>query len=488
MRVWTNGKAVFAWLPVGKLRLDLEDSSKSAFETGPDPDRRQADADADSELVALTPKKGKDLLDGYAGPEPIDAIAIDEKDIAYVVAGDEGPPELRIGAAKGKKPKRVITLSAQGKTVTWPERTMWAASAPPAPSTEREFGGAGHRAIRLAQSEHGLAVASGPTGHVGVLRPGGEDFEFVLRLPCHDEAVVHAVATGVGVLATLVVEDRHSLAVHLDPEGKLLGRWPDDSFGWGMTSLGLLGAHAVVYEDQSQSLSLLRLPDLAEEQRQGLATEVVDLATAADGRTFAVCSANRVVVGRLDPEEGRFSLDDPHSVAALIAYAQSDDAKRVPRYRPEPASDPTSVGFSALKVEGAAWKAEAGEAFEIALTFRSAGLAGRGIVVQVGGPAIDEGHLTIAKVRADDDEAELDEAGRAELPNVRLVQGVKYPLEPKPKKSEDKDVGRIALEATHFEIRLEGQAQKAGRPLFWVAVGASAGSTPVKRTRPFVVG
>jgi len=489
MRVWTNGKAVYAWLPVGKLRIDLEDGTKSQFETGPDPERRQADAQADSELFAPGPKKGADLLETYAGPEPIEAIAASDKEVAAVVATEGGPPELRIGAPKAKSPKLVIPLQAEGTSVTWPEPTMWAASVPPPISKDAAFAPKGPRGVRLSQSPHGLAVACGATGHVAVLRPKSKTFDFVLRLPSHDDALLHAVATERGVLATLVVEDRHSLAVHLDESGQLLGRWPEDSFGWGMTQMGLLGDCALVYEEQAQSLSLLRLPELVEEQRQRVGTKIVDLAAAADGNSFAAAAATQVVVGRYEvkKDKPRFSLDEPHSVAALISFTENDELTKVSRYRPERATGPAAVGFSALKTSAEAWQSKAGESFEITLTFRSAGEPGEGIVVQVGGAAIDEGHVVITSASADGQEVALDDEGKAELGNLRLVHGLAYPLEPKPKKAEDKEVGRIALEATHFQVTLKGEAKKAGTPLLWVSAGALSGTAPVKRTRPFTV-
>ncbi|MEQ9325602.1 MAG: hypothetical protein RIF41_40930 [Polyangiaceae bacterium] len=490
MRVWTNGKAVFAWLPVGRLRIDLEDGTKSTFETGPDPDRRQADAYTDAELFAPALKKGVDLLAAYDGDAPIDAVATSDKDIAVVVGEDGGPLELRVGPPKGKKPKLAISLDAKGTPVSWPEATMWAASAPPPISSDSAFVAKGPRGARLSQSPHGLSIACGASGHVAVVRPGSKKLDFVLRLPCHDDALLHAVATEQGVLATLVVEDRHSLAVHLSEDGELLGRWPEDSFGWGMTKMALLGEHALVYEDQAQSLSLLRLPDLVEEQRQRSGTKVVDLAATTDGTSFAAAASTQVVVGRIEEkkDKARFTLGDTHSVAALVSFTESEDQTRVSRYRPERATDPATVGFSALKTGGPPWAAKAGEPFEITLTFRSAGEPGRGVVIQVGGAAVDDGHLTITHVRAGDDEVALDDEHRAELPDVQLVHGLTYPLSPKPKKAEDKEVGRVALEATHFEVTLKGEAKKKGAPLFWVSAGALSGTTPVKRTRPFNIG
>ena len=103
---------------------------------------------------------------------------------------------------------------------------MWAASAPPPISSDSAFVAKGPRGARLSQSPHGLSIACGASGHVAVVRPGSKKLDFVLRLPCHDDALLHAVATEQGVLATLVVEDRHSLAVHLSEDGELLGRWP----------------------------------------------------------------------------------------------------------------------------------------------------------------------------------------------------------------------------------------------------------------------
>jgi hypothetical protein len=152
------------------------------------------------------------------------------------------------------------------------------------------------------------------------------------------------------------------------------------------------------------------------------------------------------------------------------------------------------VGFPTIKETGGPWRAKAGEGFEISILLRSTGERGEGVFVQVGGPAIDAGHLRITHARAADQdgdqdrEVELNADRRAELPSLRLPQGLVYPLDPKPKKPEDKEVGEVALEATHFEILLRGEALKAGRPLFWVSVGAlAAGSSPVKRTRPFFV-
>ena len=171
-----------------------------------------------------------------------------------------------------------------------------------------------------------------------------------------------------------------------------------------------------------------------------------------------------------------------------MSFTESEDQTRVSRYRPERATDPATVGFSALKTSAEAWTAKAGEPFEITLTFRSAGEPGRGIVVQVGGAAIDDGHLCITHVRAEEDEVAFDDELKAELPNVRLVHGLTYPLSPKPKKAEDKEVGRVALEATHFAVTLKGEAKKPGAPLLWVSAGALSGTTPVKRTRPFNIG
>ena len=159
-----------------------------------------------------------------------------------------------------------------------------------------------------------------------------------------------------------------------------------------------------------------------------------------------------------------------------------------PLYDPRRHHGRASIGFG-VGASPRSWSAVVGREFSIPMTVRSTGGAGAGLWVRVSGDALPR--LKQLSVRMGESYFELKADGdglRAELPEVPLVLGVVYPLDPKPKNDTDKVRAQGLLEATQIAFELRGIAQAEGREMLRIGVGAlNSDAPPMKWMRPLVV-
>ncbi len=162
-------------------------------------------------------------------------------------------------------------------------------------------------------------------------------------------------------------------------------------------------------------------------------------------------------------------------------------AKRV-AYDPKRAHGSPAIGFPA-KQKPPEWQLRAGAAFSLELLVRSTGGRGRGLFVQLEGEALSQ--VDVHEVVCGACRARFERHGttlRAELPDVELIDGVRYPLDPPPKNDKQKERAEEILAACHVSLVVHGNAKQASRELLRVSCGAlGSESTPMKWMRPLII-
>jgi len=498
VRVWTNGKITRAWTEKGHFRVEPRGRSRHVVvETVPD--RKRSYASYLNDDVGVWDDDLGERLDERV-PLPSGAILDlrrwgEERVAAAVAPEGDHPPELVVAPVDGESPELVLKLEGAPKTkVEFPakdEGWIWSKDAVPWPKSEG-FGDAEASKLNVRTSRYGVGVAGSSTGHVAVLRPGAEDFAFRFRVPAMEESTVYAVPTKWGALVALVVDGKESLLLHVDPKGKLLGRWPEESCAMGMTAPVLLGDDRCIANDaESESVVLLGLPKLEQVARKKVGEWLVDIAATSDGTKFAAVTKTDVVEGRVSGDAIKVrthSLTDAMKQAKKERVARKE--KEAKRWKAKPADGPPQLGFDALKRPAPPWKWSAGEDWEVDAWVRSEGRAAKGVTIVVYGAAVDAGLLELFEVHVAGICGVFEKQGKrwiAQVPDVEVMQGVKYPFDPKPKKEEEKLAAQAALEATHLALRLKGKALTKGNGLLKLEI-STEGPEPMRWIRPVNVG
>lgn len=157
-------------------------------------------------------------------------------------------------------------------------------------------------------------------------------------------------------------------------------------------------------------------------------------------------------------------------------------------YDPKCAHGPPAVGFPA-KIKPPPWMVKAGESFGLDFMIRSAGGKGRGIFVQLEGEAlakIELSHASIGEMSAPFEDTQG--VWRAELPDIDLVAGVRYPLDPAPKNDKQKRKAGQLLADCHMILTVHGSAKDASRELLRVSCGAlESPASAMKWMRPLLI-
>ena len=484
MRVWTNGTFARVWVndTIYRLRrgsLSIEEKVKGV---------KGATATRPDEVVAWGP--GGARLDSALEAKRrkvVDAVALDDARVAAVLVEGKAAPKLVIGPPAGPF-EAEIELSAQAEKVAWPDG-VWASGAAPWSKSPR-FEGVGARGIRVHANEHGVGVAAASSGHVAVVRPGGAALSFVHRVPGQEESRLDAVPTRRGVLVTLVVEGREGAVVHIGEDGSILGRWPDGAARSCFPALRLSDDHVLAFDQESEAVALLSLPDLSELTREAISDPIVE--AAADPKGGFVVLADGANIYEIRVEEESLSLDGPFDLSEAKKQPEPEETAAVSSYEPARSLGNPQIAFPTEKQPAdPPWTiAPAGE-LRMKMRVRSAGKASRGVMVEVGGAAVIDGLVAGGLARVGALEAELVKDGpviRATFPDVDVPQGIEYPYDPKPDNENAKLRARALMSETHFTVEVVVIGAKAGNGLLSVAISVpKSAAAPLKRIRPFTV-
>ena len=487
MRVWTNGSFARLWVKdkIFQLRegeVSLEEKIK-AF--------KGARLAAPDEVVAWAPT-GARLDKGLEKKRRriVDARALEEGKIAGVIKEGRGAPRLVVGPPAGPF-ELEIALTLDGERADWPADVVFGES--PTWSDSEMFVGDPVRGIRVHTNGTGLGIAAAKSGHVVVFRPVSEEeptqFEapsFHFRVPADEAARMDAVPTRDGVLLTVVKDGGEGAVVHFDPNGQVLGRWPANGSKLGFPALCLDDERALAFDASASELALLALPDLDELAKESINEGLVDAAATSKGDT--IVAADPEVAYEIHVEGDGLSVDGPFELKATEVELNKN--RKV--YKAALASGPTQIAFPTEKQKpDPPWSVGTNEELKITMRIRSAGGAGHGVRVELGGEAIEEGlvgghAMKVAGQLADF--TEVDGTVSAVLPDIELPVGLAWPLDPKPKNDDEKAHAKILVAETHLTLEVVIAGKAPGNGLLSVAVGAcDTTAAPLKRMRPITV-
>jgi hypothetical protein len=503
MRLTFSQDALHALLPFGTLTLK---AGRPRFTPSPGyPDKEAASPYAAEEPFAFLPD-GTDAVKllGETLGEVDDVCVLGDGRVVAVRREGKGARVralLGIGelsAERGIETSIPLVVPSKPVLATWPAGTIWAPETPPPYSRKKSLADP-HGRMRLGASEEGVAVAQYISGLVAVIRAGADGVGFVLRLPAQEEARLFATPTAEGVLAAIVVEGRESALLHLTERGELLGRLE----GFGFTPPVRLGqGRVLVFDGARGEFLLLSLPGLEVVAQASAGLEAIDLAAADDGVRFAAADPTTIQTGRLEGDE--LAIDPPVELsvlanparAAAAAAAAARAQPTVSRYRPRRASGPPAIGFPSANVPLPRWEFVPSAPVRIEVAIRSAGGAGRGVRVELSGPALESG-LVVAEravlageaVPFEPPQGAAAAVRAATFPEVTLPEGYHLPLDPPPKSDLEKGEADLALEETHLPLRLElARGRPSGSELLTLTVRPLSGSTsPLKWTRPLTL-
>jgi hypothetical protein len=323
------------------------------------------------------------------------------------------------------------------------------------------------------------------TGIVCVVRPDSAEVEFAVRLPSQQGVTLHAEASARGAMVTMAAHSRESALLHLSDTGELLGH----RAAHGAPPAVLLETGVVLYDQEREWLFLLD-EVLKPITKKRVPFDPLESAAAANRKSFALADDGSFLVGTVN-DKLKLELSDPFKYASYIKKSKrkSKAAKARAVWDPKRPGGPASVGFSAARPV-APWQAESGKEFTMELCARSGGGKGRGIVVSVAGDALANAEFDAVVFNGEKIpfEKQADGSYRAEVPDVELIEAIRYPFDPKPKNDPQKETAKRLLDETHFELQLLGRATKASGDLLTVYIGPlETEKPPLKWMRPLLI-
>ena len=481
MRMFTDGKRVFLRTPVGLVewKPKKEPVLKEMSGSGISSHRRDG-------LLAITPK-GADFTKALSSKGVFDAVVFNEKKVAALLRRD-GDTVLTFGGTDAKFDGEIALRDVDGARVAWPDGLLFNQDSA-ADELYSEATGNGMPSTKsleptLGANKFGYAIASCLTGNVAVIRPNETEVSFAVRVPIQEESTVFAQPTKEGVLVSLCIAGQDAATLHLAEDGKVIGTHA----AFASPPAVVLGKLVVVFDDETNEVRLLDAKSLQQKAKKAITFSPRDAAVSNDGKFFALGGEVNVLLGKLTPT-GKISIvgQGDYFTSAKDQKRTADAAKAI-GYDPKRAHGDSAIGFPA-KVKPPPWQVQAGRPFELELLMRSAGGKGAGMFVQLEGDALK--HLELSHVSCagkNYDFADEGDAKRAELGDVELVEGLRYPLDPPPKNDKQKAAAEIMLENCHFSVKVHGQAKDAGRPLLRVSCGAlESQASPMKWMRPLII-
>lgn len=418
---------------------------------GPDLRRRGAlDAVAtETFLAALLPRPGGSAADLHVGRAPLR--------VARVIPLDVAAPVPR-WAYYARGPRRL------------PEHERGVPLALPA---------------RLSATPDAIALAVAETGTCMLVRKGDARPRLALRVPIDPEDCIVASPTPYGLLVTHLMHGRDGFVFHVDERGQEIG----SSGGYMCPPAVWLGDRVLVYDNEEEDEE--RAGSVLDWKLDTIGTFPLFFcptvsAASSDGRRFAFADGTMLARGTREAPAEMEIVDYAELLPAARGTQDAEAARR--SYWPRRAHGAPALGFPARPVEAPPWRASRG-AFELVLAVRSAGGAGRGIRVELAGPAL--AHVDFAEVEHGQARARFvrqGERARATLADVPLPPGVLLPLEPEPKGATQARIAEEALAPTHIFLRLRGEAREASSAMLEVSLHVPGStSSPLRWTRPFVV-
>ncbi len=338
----------------------------------------------------------------------------------------------------------------------------------------------------VTANEHGIGVASNLSGNVCLFRSTSAEPVVSFRLGTSDQDRIHATPTRDGLLVTVIFNGSHSTIFTVDEQSDLRAHVADEANG--RPPAFVVGKHVV---DFSGTSVVVRDRELEEVGRAELGMSPVTAAGSIDGKHFATADARSAMMG-LYKLSKRGEVDEVDLVcytdlaradkreAARAAAVRAFDVARVPG---EPC-----IGFAAKPIVSPPWQITAGR-FSLPLVVRSAGGPGRGLGVRLSGAALN--NITVERLRIGGRtvDFETDGDGRlAEVPEVRLREGIVFPLHPKPTTQTQKDKAAALVAETHLEFCVEGEAKQPSSAILRVEMWAlGASSSRLKWMRPLTI-
>ncbi|HHH10631.1 MAG TPA: hypothetical protein ENK23_00950 [Sorangium sp.] len=480
MRLFTDGKSVslrtidgiVSWAPKAKPTL------RSMSGLG-------VPMDARGGLMVVTPS-GVDLTKALEALKVLDAHAVSDDEVVALLDGGEsarlasGPP--------GEWLHELSLAGIEATSVVWPKGLLW-----PANATQKtifaEAKGAGFpvelgRWPELTVNRHGQTITSHQNGMVAVLRPGDDDIDFGFRVPVKGRSRLYAEATAQGALVTLHLPDGNAAVVHVGEDGTLLGV---HSMPVAAPAV-LIGDFVALFDQREQLLRLMDLT-LKPKTKKALPFDPCEARASADNKVLALANADHIALIKVSAK-GRMSVAAHVNYGEVLSVARERAAEKRRRnaYDPKRAHGAPGIGFP-VGAKPPPWIAMAGAPLELELLVRSAGGKGRGMYLMLEGAALQ--HLKLSHVQLGATEAPFQEVAgglRAEIPDVELVEGLRYPLDPSPKNDKHKYQAQHLLAATHFSLTVHGETLAPSRELLRVTMGAlEEGASPMKWMRPFII-
>ncbi|RYE90627.1 MAG: hypothetical protein EOO75_09905, partial [Myxococcales bacterium] len=342
--------------------------------------------------------------------------------------------------------------------------------------------------MRLHSGPHGLAIACRATGLVGVL-PAGASELWWLRLPWQSEVALDAVATEAGVLVTLVVAGGEGVTAHFSPDGTCLGH--SGATRQSVGAVPLVGGRFVLFDDSKSQARVKVLDvgdcrDLHPRARLSLTRAPHDAASSPDGRWAifgagpAAASAVVTIFELGDKRLAQVATFDPDEALRESESRAREKARIEQGAQYRRAEGQPALGFPVSKAPVVPWDTTAGEPLELALSLRSTGGPGAGVVVELSGPAIVEGLVEPLAVVVAGQPATPSRGPSttwaASLEAVEIPRGMIFPFDPKPKSPEQSEKAQALLAATHLDLRLRLATRRPGSALLTIAARALSGS------------
>ncbi len=373
--------------------------------------------------------------------------------------------------------------------VDWPDELLWEK----APWSRKTRWTIQPDLLHIDANAHGYTVYDTDSAVVGILRrtsptapPTG--FNAVLRTPKDKGTTVAATTTAKGVVVATCKPDGAAVLCEFNDEGKLLEHRKLEATAIGPMTHAGERVFALV-EHRKLMVFGLDLAPQAELELPALPQSQVRLRAAADGESFLLALADKILEGSLGasgwtireleiagvPAPGKAHetviaeaeievLDEPTGADGKPIDLQPRIITQAPRLSLNP-SQPND-----------AWNFVVDEPFEIALKAVSVGgPAETGLYVEVSGAGLDKGLVEPESVAIEGEnqgKATFEKQGSkriATLPDFRVPAGI----EPnKDKKVKPKDRFLENPEDTFLTIRLRGKVNKPGTgELLFVRVG-----------------
>ena len=442
--------------------------------------------DARGGMMVIAPS-GADLTKSMVSLRALDAHAMADEDVVALVK-EENNTQMAFGPP-GEWIHEVSLADIDAEPIRWPKGVLWPASATQktifAEAKAVGFPVVIGRGPELIVNRHGCSVTSRQSGIVAVVRPGSDDVNFALRLPVKGDSRLHAEATAQGVLATLQLPNGEVAVLHLAEDGAVLGVHCTVAAAPAV----LLGEQVAVFDDTEKVVRLLDL-SLKPKSKKAVAFAPCEARASVDEKCLALANADHMALCKVSAK-GRLSVAAQVNYGEVLSAARKRAAEKRLRnkYDPKRAHGAPAIGFPA-GVKPPPWIAQAEEALELELVVRSAGGAGRGMYVLLEGDALKQlklSHLSFRTIEVPF--VEVDGGGlRAEMTDVELVEGLRYPLDPSPKNDKHKYQAQELLVETHFSLTVHGHTLGPSRELLRITMGAlEEGASPMKWMRPFII-